>query len=81
MNALRNPPSSGNGERALIVLHASVKCHSAFFAPFPTFSAIYWLFCSFCSTRKAMYQFKKLIGIFGGESDRFWLVGKKSWKS
>jgi hypothetical protein len=56
---------------------ASVKWHSAFLAPFPTFSAIYWLFCNFCSTGKAMYQFKKVDRYFRWGIRSFLAGGKK----
>jgi hypothetical protein len=58
-----------------------VKWHSAFFAPFPTFLAIYWLFCNFRSTGKAMYQFKKVDQYFRWGIQLFLAGGKKSWKS
>jgi hypothetical protein len=54
-----------------------VKWHSAFFAPFPSFSAIYWLFCNFRSTGKAMYQFKKVDRYFRWGIRSFLAGGKK----
>jgi hypothetical protein len=54
-----------------------VKWHSAFLAPFPTFSAVYWLFCTFCSTGKVMYQFKKVDRYFRWGIRSFLAGGKK----
>jgi hypothetical protein len=56
---------------------ASVKWHSAFLAPFPTFSAIYWSFCNFCSTGKAMYQLEKVDRYFRWGIRSFLAGGKK----
>jgi hypothetical protein len=58
-----------------------VKWHSAFLAPFPPFRRFISYFATFAPQEKLCINLKKLIGIFGGESDRFWLVRRKSWKS
>jgi hypothetical protein len=47
---------------------------------FPPFRRFIGYFATFAPQEKLCINLKKLICIFGGESDRFWLVGKKSGK-